>query len=63
MNKLLIKIRFYTMHMENNLNLFQEQHYNQPNNRVLIVKLKHNLVTSIIDLHNIALIIPFNKIK
>lgn len=35
MNKFLIKIRFYTMRMENNLNLLQEKHYNQPNNRIL----------------------------
>ena len=37
MNKFLIKIRFYTMPMENNLNLLQEKHYNQPNNRILRV--------------------------
>lgn len=37
MNKFLIKIRFYTMLMENNLNLLQEKHYNQPYNRILRV--------------------------
>jgi hypothetical protein len=37
MNKCLIKIRFYTMRMENNLNSFQEKHYNLTNNRILKV--------------------------
>jgi len=37
MNKFLIKIRFYTMPMESNLNLFQEKHHNKPYNRILRV--------------------------
>lgn len=37
MNKFLCKTRFYMMHMENNLKLLQEIHYNLPNNKILKV--------------------------